>query len=182
MAAVALTWLSRRAVARVDRLDCASRGRRAHRQRRARRLVPWLTRRLAPPPLWVVARLLRVAHRVLVLSDVVRVRRRDVAIAAALWIVATPTLRHPRSPSTAARDVSRCRARETPRSCSFRTDERSASTPAGWHRRHFDIGGAGHLAGALGARRSAARLHERHARRRRPHRRCGERVSGFQAV
>ena len=39
-----------------------------------------------------------------------------------------------------------------------------------------------HLAGVLGAWRSPARLHEHHARRRRSHRRRGERVSRLQAV
>ena len=73
-------------------------------------------------------------------------------------------------------------ARETPRSCSFPMDERSVSTPAGWRRPTFDIGATSHLAGVLGARRSPARLHERDAWRRRPHRRRGERVQGFQAV
>ena len=81
----------------------------------------------------------------------------------------------------AASGVSRCgaggrRCRPVPR----RSHAQHRRRRTAWQGLRYRL--ACRLAGVLGARRPAPGLHERHSRRRRPHRRSGERVSRFRTV
>ena len=171
----------------MGRMGRASCGRRAHRQRCARRRVAWLTRRLAPPPLWVMAmyyasligRCVCISRSAGSHGRPFGDRRRSCALASGFWIVATPTLSTTPQPLRVTfLDVGQGDAAivQFPDGRTLSIDAGGLASHVVRHRR------AGHRAGVLGARRSPARLHERHAWRRRSHRRRGEPVSRFQAV
>ena len=144
-------------------------------------IMPWLTRRLAPPSLWVIAVYYAALHWRARRPTFARLRVRSRSSRAALWIVAAPVALSGEPMQPAARDVSRCRPGR-------RGDRAVPGRPHAQHRRwrasldDVRYRTARRFAGVLGARRPAARLHEHHSRRRRPHRRRRERVPRFRAV